>query len=261
MELLKRVLIAIIFIPLILFIFYLGGFALSSLIGLIVFVQMFELREMFIKKDITIPVIMLPLSILVFLSSAYLNLDMVIASLFVIFILVLGNDLVRNKIEGSISRISTSLFSVIYTAVFFSSVYRIRNMENGAYLIMCLIVIIWITDSCAYFVGRRFGKDRRVFKASPKKSLQGFLAGILFAFIGSFIIAEFTGFTIIQTLAVAISAGIFGQFGDLLESMLKRDVGIKDSSTIIPGHGGILDRFDSLLIAAPVFYLILSFIH
>ena len=261
MELLKRVLIAIIFIPLILFIFYLGGFALSIFLGLIVLIQIFELREMFIKKGITIPIIVLPFSILVFISSAYFDLNMAIASLFMIFIFVLGNDLVQNKLEGSLNRISTSLFSVIYTAVFLSSIYRIRNMENGAFLILSLIALIWITDSIAYFIGRKYGKHRGIFQASPKKSLQGFLAGILFAFIGAFIIAEFVGFTIIQTLAVAISAGIFGQLGDLFESMLKRDVGIKDSSSIIPGHGGILDRFDSLLIAAPAFYLLLSFIH
>ncbi len=261
MELLKRVLIAIIFIPLILFIFYLGGFALSSFLGLIVFIQMFELREMFIKKGITIPVIMLPFSILVFISSTYFDLNMVIASLFMIFIFVLGNDLFHNKLEGSLNRISISLFSVIYTAVFLSSVYRIRNMENGALLILSLIALIWITDTFAYFIGRKYGKHRGIFKASLKKSLEGFLAGILSAFIGAFIIAEFAGFTIIQTLAIAVSAGIFGQFGDLFESMLKRDVGIKDSSTIIPGHGGVLDRFDSLLIAAPAFYLLLSFIN
>ncbi len=261
MELLKRVLIAVIFIPLILFILYLGGFALSIFLGLIVLIQMFEIREMFIKKGITIPVIMLPFSILVFISSAYFNLNMVIASLFLIFIFVLGNDLFRNKLEGSLSRISASLFSVIYTAIFLSSVYRIRNMENGAFLILSLIVLIWITDTFAYFIGRKYGKLRGIFQASPKKSLQGFLAGIFFAFLGAFFISKLVGFTNIQTLAVAISAGIFGQLGDLFESMLKRDVGIKDSSTIIPGHGGILDRFDSLLIAAPIFYLILSFVH
>ena len=261
MELLKRVLIAVIFIPLILFIFYLGGFALSSFLGLIVFIQMFELREMFIKKGITIPVIMLPFSILIFISSAYFNLNMVIASLFMIFIFVLGNDLVQNKLKGSLNRISVSLFSVIYTAVFLSSVYRIRNMENGAFLILNLIALIWITDTFAYFIGRKYGKHRGIFKASLKKSLEGFLGGIIFAFLGAFIISKLVDFTIIQTLAVAISAGIFGQLGDLFESMLKRDVGIKDSSTILPGHGGILDRFDSLLIAAPVFYLILSFFH
>ena len=261
MELLKRVLIAVIFIPLILFILYLGGFALSIFLGLIVLIQMFEIREMFIKKGITIPVIMLPFSILVFISSAYFNLNMVIASLFLIFIFVLGNDLFRNKLEGSLSRISASLFSVIYTAIFLSSVYRIRNMENGAFLILSLIVLIWITDTFAYFIGRKYGKLRGIFQASPKKSLQGFLAGIFFAFLGAFFISKLVGFTNIQTLAVAISAGIFGQLGDLFESMLKRDVGIKDSSTIIPGHGGIFDRFDSLLIAAPIFYLILSFVH
>ena len=260
MELLKRVIIGVIFIPLILAIFYIGGVALSSFLGLVVLIQMYELREMLIKKGITIPVIMLPFSILVFISSTYFNLNLVIASLFLIFIFVLGNDLFKNKLEGTLSRVSSSIFSVIYTAVFLSTIYRIRMMEKGAYLILSLIVLIWITDTFAYFAGKGFGKYRGLFKASPKKSLEGFIAGVVFAFLGTFVIAQYVEFTLAQTLSVAISAGIFGQLGDLFESMIKRDMGVKDSSSILPGHGGVLDRFDSLLVAAPVFYLLLIFI-
>ena len=260
MELIKRIIIGVIFIPLILAIFYIGGIALSSFLGLVVFIQMYELREMLIKKGITIPILILPISIVVFITSVYCGLHKILASIFLVFILVLGNDLFKNKLEGTLSRVSSSIFSVIYTAFFLSTIYRIRMMEKGAYLILSLIVLIWITDTFAYFAGKGFGKYRGLFKASPKKSLEGFIAGVVFAFLGAVVISRFVEFTLAQTLSVAISAGIFGQIGDLFESIIKRDVGVKDSSSMIPGHGGVLDRFDSLLVAAPVFYLLLIFI-
>ncbi len=121
--------------------------------------------------------------------------------------------------------------------------------------------MIWITDSAAYFVGRAIGKHKGIFKASPNKSLEGFLAGTFFSFVGSYFMMKFMGLSLPQAIAVAISGGIFGQMGDLFESILKRDAGVKDSSNVLPGHGGILDRFDSLLLAAPVFYVILYFIN
>ncbi|HHE38706.1 MAG TPA: hypothetical protein ENL20_09060 [Candidatus Cloacimonetes bacterium] len=258
MELLKRVILAVIFIPIILGIFYFSGIALLSFLALIVFFQMFELREMFFQKGVIIPIILLPTSILIFVLSSLFGTKEIVFSLLLIFFIVLGNDLFRNQLEGSISRVSTSIFSIVYSAVFLSSVYRISAFENGHLLILSLLVLIWITDTFAYFTGLLFGKHRGVFKASPKKSVEGFLGGLFFALIGGFVIYKFADIPIEKSLAAAICAGIFGQLGDLFESMLKRDAGVKDSSNLLPGHGGVLDRFDSLLIAAPVYYLVLS---
>lgn len=105
------------------------------------------------------------------------------------------------------------------------------------------------------------GKHRNIFAVSPKKSLEGFLAGILFAFIGAYVLYLcFRGVVDLKLLYLgAVAAGLFGQFGDLAESLLKRDIGVKDSSNIIPGHGGMLDRFDSFIVAAPVFYALVYF--
>ncbi len=260
MELLKRVILAVIFIPIILGIFYFGGIALLSFLALIVFFMMFEMREMFIQKGVIIPKILLPLSILVFVLSSLFGTTEIIFSILLILIIVLGNNLFRNRLEGSIAGVSTSIFSIVYSAIFLSSVYRIRVLENGHLLILSLLVLIWITDTFAYFTGRLFGKHRGVFKASPKKSVEGFLGGLFFALIGGFVIYKFAEVPIEKSLAVAICAGVFGQLGDLFESILKRDAGVKDSSKLLPGHGGVLDRFDSLMIAAPVYYLILSLI-
>jgi phosphatidate cytidylyltransferase len=256
----KRLLMAIIFIPAIVYIFLSGGFPLVSFLALVVFLQMYELREIFIKKGINIPRITLVLSIAVFIAAAYYSLIELVAILFFIFIVVTGIDILRNRLSGSFNRISASMFFMIYTAVFVSSIFRIRQMENGAFLIFSLMGLIWLTDAAAYFGGRYLGKHRGIFKASPNKSLEGYISGIIVSIIAAFIFAHFGGFTLSQTISLFISVGLFGQMGDLFESMIKRDAGVKDSSNLLPGHGGVLDRFDSLTFAAPAFYILLSFL-
>ncbi len=261
MVLLKRVLVAVFFIPLLIYIFHVGYIALASFLALIAFQMMFELREMFFKKGINVPRIIIILGLIVFLSSIYFGIVLIFASLLLTLIVIMGFDLFKSKLEGAMDRGSAAIFIVVYIALLLSSIYHIRLLENGRNLILSLLFMIWITDSAAYFVGRAIGKHKGIIKASPNKSLEGFLAGIIFSFVGSFIMIKFMGLSLPQAIAVAISGGIFGQMGDLFESILKRDAGVKDSSNVLPGHGGILDRFDSLLLAAPVFYVILYFIN
>lgn len=260
MVLLKRVLVAVFFIPLLIYIFYVGNIALTSFLALIAFQMMFELREMFFKKGIVVPKIIIVLGLIVFLASIYSGMTLIFASLLLTFIVVIGLDLFTSKLDGAMIRGSAAIFIVVYVAVLLSSIYHIRLLENGRNLILSLLFTIWITDMAAFFVGRAIGKHKGIFKASPNKSLEGFLAGIFFSFAISYIFIKFFGLSTPQGIAVAISGGIFGQMGDLFESILKRDTGVKDSSNVLPGHGGILDRFDSLLLAAPVFYVILYFI-
>ncbi len=260
MVLLKRVLIAVFFIPILIYIFHVGNIALASFLALIAFQMMFELREMFFKKGVVVPRIIIVLGLIVFLASIYSGMVLIFASLLLTFVVIMGTDLFRNRLEGAMIRGSAAIFIVVYIAILLSSVYHIRLLENGRNLILSLIFMIWITDMSAYFVGMAIGKHRGIFKSSPNKSLEGFLAGILFSFAGSYILIKFLGLSLPQALAAAISGGIFGQVGDLIESILKRDAGVKDSSNVLPGHGGILDRFDSLLLAAPIFYVILYFI-
>ncbi|MEA2095482.1 MAG: phosphatidate cytidylyltransferase [Candidatus Cloacimonadota bacterium] len=261
MILLKRVLIAIFFIPLLVYIFYVGNIALASFLALIAFQMMFELRELFFKKGVVVPRIIIVLGLIVFLTSIYFGMVLIFASLLLTIIAILGFDLFKNNLEGAMDRGSAAIFIVVYIAVLLSSVYHIRLLENGRNLVLGLLFTIWITDMAAFFVGRSLGKHKGFVKASLNKSLEGFLAGIIFSFIGSFIMMKFMGLSFPQAIAVAISGGIFGQIGDLFESILKRDAGVKDSSNVLPGHGGILDRFDSLLLAAPVFYVILYFVN
>jgi phosphatidate cytidylyltransferase len=135
------------------------------------------------------------------------------------------------------------------------------NIERyGAYMVIAILVSIWVCDSGAYYAGRAFGRHKLFERVSPKKTWEGAIAGGLCA-IGAMIgmqqwLLPFLG--IGDAIVIGAIAGIFGQIGDLAESHLKRDAGIKDSSQIIPGHGGLFDRFDSLLFVAPLVYLYLN---
>jgi phosphatidate cytidylyltransferase len=121
---------------------------------------------------------------------------------------------------------------------------------------------IWVCDSAAYFAGRAFGRHRLFERVSPKKSWEGAVAGFVGAVaafvVGKVIALPYLGLA--EAVFCGVIVGVFGQVGDLAESLLKRDAGVKDSSSLIPGHGGILDRFDSLMFVSPLLFFYLDFI-
>ncbi len=123
-------------------------------------------------------------------------------------------------------------------------------------------ILVWVNDSFAYLVGKNFGKQKLFEKISPKKTVEGFLGGLFFACVASYFIATFTG-TLSFTcwLGLSIIVSVFGTLGDLIESKFKRQAKVKDSGIIMPGHGGLLDRLDSIIFAAPFIYLFLRIIH
>ncbi len=257
MNLLKRIVIAIIFIPILLYAFWLGGLPLGIFVAMITFLQMWELRKLFAIKQIDISPVVVLLGVFIFLSASYFDFHKLLFAYFWVLFSIFSLDVILNRIEGAVARISAALFSVSYTGLMLSSIPRISFMENGNKMIISLIILIWITDTFAYFIGLTLGKHRNIFKVSPKKSLEGFIAGIFFSFVFAYLIYRIGFIQWKPALLAAVSAGIIGQFGDLFESLLKRDFGVKDSSKLLPGHGGLLDRFDSLLLAAPVYYFLL----
>ena len=258
MNMLKRIIVGVIAIPLLLWIYFTGGTILLIALGLLTFLSSLEILKMCKSKNINLLTFNAVSSVLFlyFLITNSTN------ALFVIFFTMLLNgirDVFLSNIDGASKRISASLFTVIYPAMGFAMFYKIGSDFNQI-LVPVLASLIWITDTGAYFAGMLIGKHRGVFKCSPNKSIEGFIGGFLFALIGAsilyFIDAEL--FSIKMIVFLCLSVGIFGQIGDLYESLLKRDMGVKDSSGIIPGHGGVLDRFDSLLISAPIMYVLIT---
>lgn len=125
-------------------------------------------------------------------------------------------------------------------------------------LLLGSFILVWVNDSFAYLTGKNFGRQKLFPSVSPKKTVEGFLGGLFFACVSSYFIAEYTetlGFT--SWLILAIIVSVFGTLGDLIESKFKRQADVKDSGVIMPGHGGLLDRLDSIIFAAPFIYLFL----
>ncbi|MBU5253755.1 phosphatidate cytidylyltransferase [Lysinibacillus capsici] len=163
--------------------------------------------------------------------------------------------LVKNKI--TFDEVGFILLGAFYVGLGFHYLIETRNV-GLEYVVYCLLVV-WTTDSGAYFVGRKLGKNKLWPEISPKKTIEGFIGGILIAVIfavGMQLIYPFAN-GYISLVFVTIFASIIGQMGDLVESAIKRHFDVKDSGNILPGHGGILDRFDSLLFVVPL----LHFLH
>jgi phosphatidate cytidylyltransferase len=126
---------------------------------------------------------------------------------------------------------------------------------------ICILSIIWVNDSFAFLVGKNFGKNKLFPSVSPKKTIEGFLGGLIFSLIAAIIISKFNlDFSMLNWMVIGVIVSVIGTIGDLVESKFKRQAKIKDSGNIMPGHGGILDRLDSLLFAAPFVYLYINFI-
>ncbi len=187
--------------------------------------------------------------------------DKALFALFLIPFLIISLEIGRNS-STPLLNIATSLLGIIWVVVplallngFFNLSEEHKWREVG--LLLGFFLILWIYDSGAYIFGSLFGKHRMLERVSPKKSWEGFAggaaAGLLIAYIIS---ASFTEFSILEWLAIGIVIIITGTIGDLAESMLKRNAGIKDSGRILPGHGGILDRFDAVFLAAPAVYIV-----
>jgi phosphatidate cytidylyltransferase len=122
-----------------------------------------------------------------------------------------------------------------------------------------LFILIWSSDTFAYLAGRAFGKRKLFESVSPKKTWEGFIGGTVLTILFSVILSHYFKIPIFQNLLIAFLTVVFGTLGDLVESMLKRQYGIKDSGQILPGHGGVLDRFDALFISLPLTTLVYYF--
>ncbi|HJV78283.1 MAG TPA: phosphatidate cytidylyltransferase [Paludibacter sp.] len=150
----------------------------------------------------------------------------------------------------------------VYVALPFSLLNFILFIDNWQPLILLSVfVTIWVNDTGAYLMGVLFGKHKLFERISPKKSWEGFFGGVFFALLSGYVFSLFIPeISLINWLIFSEITVVFGVFGDLIESLMKRTTNVKDSGDLIPGHGGLLDRFDSMLLAAPVLFVYLSFL-
>lgn len=254
----------------------LGGILINEYTFLIVFslITVLSLYEFYglIEKDAKVPVIR-PWNILggffLFIGSFYFcaySASVIAFVPYIIYLLFLFVSELYMKRSNPIQSLVYSILGQIYIAAPFALInYLVFAYEPGSYshvYILALLVFIWVNDSFAYLTGMAFGKHRLFERISPKKSWEGFFGGAAVSIASSLIFAHFyPNLSVVAWLGFAAVTVVSGTFGDLFESLVKRTLGVKDSGNMIPGHGGILDRFDSTILAIPAVFVYLILVN
>ena len=184
------------------------------------------------------------------------NLNYYIGNIIITFFIILSFiiQLFRKDHSKVLNEISITIFGSIYLGYLLSFILKIKDLPNGNYYLISLLIITWANDIGAYLIGTKLGKNKIFPKISPKKTIEGSIGGVIFSIAGTFALKNWLNLTFNELLSLGLIIAIIAQLGDLFESVLKRGSGIKDSGTLIPGQGGILDCLDSLIFTAPVFY-------
>ncbi len=269
--LLPRIITAIIGVPLILAAIHLGGLVYMAFVAGVILLCLYEyglvLRAG--KKPVHI------LSLLIFgilMGTVAILGRSTLPSLelpdnlypFTISIVICGVLLIEVLTpRRSWERAANTFIGIFLIPWSLAHLINIRDIaQYGEYLTLFMMVTVWICDTGAYFSGRFFGKHKLNKEVSPKKTWEGSIGGTLLAIGGAVLMQHLflpTFFTVMQAVWLGLLIAVIGQVSDLTESIIKRSTGVKDSSNLLPGHGGFLDRFDSYLLLAPIFYYVVLY--
>jgi phosphatidate cytidylyltransferase len=269
-NLFKRGLSGLIFVAVLVFCILFSKIVFVCLFFVLMMFCLYEFNNI-IKIKSVFPYI---IGTLLFIFGNILNIEDVPAKLIYKYVGVLLSltiflsfaSILLTKKEEVVSHLGKIFLSIIYIVVPFTLIVQIPflnatfNYVNTT--ILGVFILIWTNDTFAFFIGKNMGKHKLLERISPNKTTEGFFGGMLFTFVASFILAhQFHTLSLTQWVVIAGIVSVFGVLGDLIESMFKRQAGIKDSSNLIPGHGGFLDRFDSVIFAAPFIFIYLQFVQ
>jgi phosphatidate cytidylyltransferase len=269
-QLTARLLTAAFGVPAVIVCSLVGGIAFLLAINLVIFFGLLEFYRMMEAKGIrpykTVGVAAgLVVSWYVYFQGG------VFSSLFItlVLIVVMVLELFRRDGELAVFHISSTIFGVFYVAWLGSHIILLRQLgegiperDLGGFFVILAFAMAWGADSGAYFAGNALGRRKLIPRVSPGKSMEGAVAGVVFA-LAAALISRFTFASFVSTtdaVILGLASGLMATLGDLVESLMKRDVKIKDTSRALPGHGGMLDRFDSVLFVAPLVYYYLRFL-
>ena len=241
-----------------------GGPVLAVTLLLISIIGMYELYRIFKIEQSTLGIVGY-IAAMIYYCLIYIGKTEYIVLLLVIALLAMMAIYVFSFPEIVTEQVLCAFFGLFYVAVLMSYLYQARTMEDGAYVVWLIFISSWGCDTFAYCVGMLIGEHQMAPKLSPKKSIEGGIGGIVgAALLGAIYGAIFQSHmvalnhAIIQCAIICAVSGAISQIGDLAASAIKRNHNIKDYGKLIPGHGGVLDRFDSILFTAPIIFYLAS---
>ncbi len=203
-----------------------------------------------------------------YMALGFINLEVgntLIYLITVLFVMTLATFAVLDNSHIKLSDVSSSIFLVLYSVVFLMHLSFIRKLDNGVALLFMPLIGAYITDTGAYFTGMAIGRHKLIPSVSPNKTVEGAVGGIVAAVIGFVIygvIMSNMGLDVnyVLLIVLAVLCAVFAQLGDLTASVIKRNYSVKDFGHLIPGHGGMVDRVDSLMFVAPIVYYFITFL-
>lgn len=248
---------------------FLGVYVFSVFYLLLSTLAVREFYEIVGKKEVKPQLIFgVTLSVTIFIAFAWRHFLYFDNRYFLLIVpLILGSFLIElyRKTFAPFSNIAITLVGIVYVVMPFCFFHGLGFLQNWAaysfHLPLCFLLMLWANDTGAYIFGMNFGKTKLFERHSPKKTWEGFLGGILTTVIVAYLLSlVFKEYSFLTLSGMALIISIVGTAGDLVESMLKRSLDVKDSGDLLPGHGGLLDRFDGLLLSAPLVYIYLYFL-
>lgn len=266
-----RLLSSVILVIITLAAIFTGGLVLAAVLAAISMIAFFELTKatgVHLKEQkINVLEVVGVLGIVGYYAAMYLtksNVVMCFALVMTFLAIMIVYVFAFPKFHAD--KVMTTFFSVMYAPVLLSFIYLTRVLEDGVYIVWMIFISSWICDTCAYLVGVLIGKHKMAPKLSPKKSIEGAVGGV----VGSALVGALFGYLIVAIAGneqeviivfamIGAAGAVISQIGDLAASAIKRDHDIKDYGKLIPGHGGIMDRFDSVIFAAPMIYFLAVF--
>ncbi|MFC1553549.1 phosphatidate cytidylyltransferase [candidate division KSB1 bacterium] len=264
----NRLIVGFIGGPLILFISFVGQWYFFGLLLLMLLLGVAEMQLMGSSLGFSNPDIPGYLFSFIIILDFYLFAGSHLLIILICYFSVLFLDAVIRYGENQLFETSFRCLSTLYPSIFLSSLLLVREYEFssgyniGGKLIITIFLSIWFLDTLAYFSGKAFGKHPLFPQVSPKKTIEGGIGGFISA-IAAVLLVKYVFFqelSFFHGIMLGAVIGVLGQLGDMFESFIKRKANIKDSSSILPGHGGILDRFDSLIFVSPFVYYYIVFI-
>lgn len=259
-EILRRSLTGAVYIILLLSVVFLSSDAFDFLFMVFGLACLNEYKKLvgLEKRYIYIAYLALWWAYIYFVTDMWLVYALLICTVSVNFLLLYYLFSKKEKLFNTFQKFVIGLFYVGGGCIFLTMI-PYTNDEFAKFLIIGIFILIWVSDSFAYIVGRLLGRNKLFPRVSPKKTVEGALGGFAFALITAYLMAKYEPLIApVQWVALAAVIVVAGSLGDLVESKLKRAAGVKDSGAILPGHGGMLDRLDSLVFAAPFAYLTLN---